>query len=75
MTIEALTIEALYDVCLGMQAGTVRTVFLQEEPIHGELGALRFKLIKFRKDGTQFSFSHTGKQVVVQCNLQQTAGR
>ena len=70
-----MTIPELYDVCLKMKAGTVQTVTLDEEPCHGELGTLRFELIKFRKDGTMFSFSHSGTQVVVQCNLQQTAGR
>ena len=67
-----MLIPALLAECLQMQAGDVREVTLEEEPIHGELGELRFSLLATHKDRT-FLFKANGKNVTVQCYLRQTA--
>jgi hypothetical protein len=69
-----MIIPALLAECLQMQAGDVKEVSLEEEPIHGELGELRFSLLKTHTDRT-FLFKANGKNVTVQCYLRHTASQ
>ena len=67
-----MNIPGLMAECLQMQAGDVREVALEEEPIHGELGELRFSLLGTHKDRT-FLFKADGHKVTVQCYLRHAA--
>ena len=63
-----MNISGLLAECLQMKPGDVREVSLEEEPIHGELGDLRFNLLRTHKDRT-FLFKPNGNNVTVQCYL------